>query len=149
MSLILLLVSCIGLTFGPVEPMAYGLYNVFSVLGTNPSFSPITVDMSMMTSIDGENNFVSPLHLEAVSENSESLVLRPSDLNLYRLKIPIILLLEQAVDQVDLTEARYAICHQLQNLLGKKLLSFSVKKRSDAIGESLFQKEFLCDFATL
>ncbi len=148
LSLYLLLVSAIGLTFGPFENTAYQLYNIFSILGTNPSFTPVTVDMSMMTNKEGDNNFSKPLQLIAYQSDESWRVLLPNELDLYRHKIPIILLLEQAADGVDLVEARYALCHQLAIKLGGPLQSFAVTEGRIQTTDFLFQREFDCAFAS-
>ncbi len=149
LSLYLCLVSAIGLTFGPFEDTAFQLYNIFSTLGTNPSFTPVTSDMSMMTNEKGSNNFAKPLQLIAYQSAESWRVFLPSELDLYRLKIPIILLLEQAAEGIDLKEARYAICHQLAKELGGPLISFAVTEGRIQVSDFLFQREFDCDFTPI
>lgn len=147
LSVYLGLVACIGLTFGPLEPLAYGLYNWFAIVGTNPSFTPITTDMSMMTSKAGENNFSKPLVFIAKNGNNQWVEIPPAQMDLYLLRIPIILFLEQAAEGVDLKEARFAICHQLKEKLGEDPLGFAVRE-AEPMG-LLLNKEFSCDFAAV
>ena len=147
LSLYLLLVSGIAFSFGPLEDFSYGLYNLFSVVGSNPSFTPVTSDMSMMTSPTGDNNFSQPLEFVLTTKEGRLIPVSPKSMNLYKHRIPIILFMEQAYDGVDLVEARYAICDQMRKLAKEELQSFSIRNSKVGSADPAFNKEYSCEFS--
>jgi hypothetical protein len=144
-ALTLVCVSLIGLTIPPMEDLAYISHNLLEPLGINPSFTPITVDMSMMTSNQGHNNFDREIQY-LVKTVSGKKPITPSTLNLYLDKIPMILFLEQAYDMVDLVEARYGICQRLKQLTGEKVESFSLETARKHHRANIFNRDYSCVF---
>ena len=145
-SLFLSLVCLIAFSFGPLESLSFRIYNLLDVIGTNPSFTPLTSDMSMMTSEKGENNFADSFKIRVKTNGGETKVFPPSSMNLYLHRIPMILFVEQAYDGVDLVEARYAVCHQMKRYFRTPILSFSI--RSDTKNNNLvFNRDYSCEFS--
>lgn len=145
-ALILLCVSFIGLTFPPFEKMAYLSYNLIEPLGINPSFTPITIDMSMMTSGDGQNNFDNKISVFALDESQKYLI-PAKKMKLYTEKIPIILYLEQVQDGVDLIEARFSVCNRLKKITGAEVRAFVIETENKVGASPVFNRKYSCEFS--
>ena len=127
-----------GLPFGPLEGLSIWIYKRFLPLGMDVSMTPLTYDMSMLTT-NGFPVYKKTIDITLFSNNSKT-TLHPKKLKLYNHKIPIILYYEMLIYNLDIIETKYAICNQFQRFLDTKITGFKLSQKG--IGKDKLYKGF-------
>lgn len=113
-----------GLPFGPLESLSERAYESLLPLGLDVSMTPLTYDMSMLTTENSQN--YSKKHNLILFSGHLRTTISPGELKLYNHKIPIILYYEMLYYGMDVVENRYALCNQFQTFLKTKITGFQL-----------------------
>jgi hypothetical protein len=117
-------VLSIGLPFS--NPLSDFVFVPLRIFGIDVSMTPLTVDMSMMSDAKNVPIYRTDLRIKVFSKDGGLIDLKPSDLNLYLHKLPIILYYEILGQGGDMPEGRVFLCRSFEKLLNKKISSFLI-----------------------
>jgi hypothetical protein len=127
-SLLLGAVLSIGVPLEPFLSWSNRLQPWLEFLGIDVSMTPITYDMTMGNGFEKKK-----IDLIVKMANGDQHVINVSRLNLYKVKLPVLLLLELYEYGVDAPELRGFVCHSLSFDLGEKVQSSHLTADSEAI----------------
>lgn len=145
-SLTLVLVLFGGLNFSPFE-LGFSLsYRVLEPFQMNPSITPITYDMSMMTSQSGDRNLREGLQFQ-IKIMKVWATLSEQEMDFYLLRIPSILYFEQFAQNIKIEELRFGICHNLKTQVGEQVESYRFYHPAMSKDHEVFNQEISCQFS--